>query len=144
LLPRGFDSLHISNAKFITCITDHMPIYLHLDLPTTPTPTLKSTSQLSPPRTKRLKDKDTKEAFTRALAQKVSHITPTIQKLHVQLRGKKISSQSFAETANSKNHINLAKNCSRNPDTNRPSGLPTHTHNRQLTRTTLPGQPPLF
>ena len=55
-------------------VTDHMPIHLHLDLPTTPTPTLKPTSQSSPPRTlyhsKRLKDKDTKEAFTKALAKK--------------------------------------------------------------------------
>ena len=87
------------------CVTDHMPIHLHLDLPTTPTPTLKPTSQSSPPRTlyhsKRLKDKDTKEAFTRALAKKVLRITPTIQKLYTQLQGKKISPQLFADTANS-------------------------------------------
>jgi len=53
-------------------VTDHMPIHLHLDLPTSPTPTLKPSSQSSPPRTmyhsKHLKDKDTKEAFTKALA----------------------------------------------------------------------------
>ena len=48
----------------------------------------------------RLKDKDTKEAFTRVLARKVSRITPTIQKLHAQLQGKQISPQSFADTAN--------------------------------------------
>ena len=86
-------------------VTDHMPIHLHLDLPTTPTPALKPTSQSSPPRTlyhsKRLKDKDTKEAFTRALAKKVLRITPTIQKLYTQLQGKKISPQLFADTANS-------------------------------------------
>jgi len=79
-----------------------MPIHLHLDLTT---PTLKHISQSSPPRTlyhsKRLKDKDTKEVFTRALARKVSRTTPTIQKLHAQLKGKKISPQSFADTANS-------------------------------------------
>ena len=40
------------------------------------------------------------------------------------------------------NHINPAKNSPRNPDTNGP--LPTHTYHRKLTRTTLPGQPPLF
>jgi len=88
-----------------SCVTDHIPIHLHLDLPTSPTPTLKPSSQSSPPRTryhsKRLKDKDTKEAFTKAFAKKVSRITPTIQKLHVQLQGKKISPQSFADTANS-------------------------------------------
>jgi len=52
-----------------------MPIHLHLDLPTSPTPTLKPSSQSSPSRTlyhsKRFKDKDTKEAFTKALAKKV-------------------------------------------------------------------------
>jgi len=77
-----------------------MPIHLHLDLPTTPTATVKPTSQSSPQRTlyhsKRLKDKDTKEAFTKALFKKVSRITPTIQKLHAQLQGEKISPQSFA------------------------------------------------
>ena len=82
-----------------------MPIHMHLDLPTTPTPTLKHITQSSPPRTlyhsKCLKDKDTKEAFTRVLARKVSRITPTIQKLHAQLQGKQISPQSFANTANS-------------------------------------------
>jgi len=87
------------------CVTDHMPIHLHLDLPTLPTPTLKPSSQSSPPRTlyhsKRLKDKDTKEAFTRALAKTVSRITPSIQKLHAQLLGKNISPQSFEDTANS-------------------------------------------
>jgi len=82
-----------------------MPIHLHLELPTTPTPTVKPTSQSSPPRTlhhsKCLKDKDTKEACTKALAKKVSRITPTIQKLHAQLQGEKISPQSFTDTANS-------------------------------------------
>jgi len=75
------------------CVTDHMPIHLHLDLPTSPTPTLKPSSQSSPPRTlyhsKRLKDKDTREAFAKASGKKVSRITPTIQKLHVQLQAKK-------------------------------------------------------
>jgi len=75
------------------CVIDHMPIHLHLDLPTSPTSTLKPSSQSSPPRTlyhsKHLKDKDTKKAFTRALAKKVSRITPFIQKLHAQLLGKK-------------------------------------------------------
>ena len=74
------------------CVTDHMPIHLHLDLPTSPTSTLTTYSQSSPPRTlyhsKRLKDKDTKEAFTRALAVKVSRITPSIKKLHAQLQKK--------------------------------------------------------
>ena len=50
------------------CVSDHIPIHLHLDLPTSPTCTLKTSSQSSPPRTlyhsKRLKDKETKEAFT--------------------------------------------------------------------------------
>jgi len=54
-----------------TCVTDHIPVHLHLDLPTSPTPTLKPSSQSSPPRnlyhSKRLKDKDTKEAFTNVL-----------------------------------------------------------------------------
>ena len=48
------------------------PIYLHLDLPTSLTSTLKPFSQSSPPRTlyhsKRRKDKETKEAFTKVLA----------------------------------------------------------------------------
>jgi len=52
-----------------TCITDHMPILLHLDLPTSPSPTPKPPSQSSPPRTlyhsKRLKDTETKEAFAK-------------------------------------------------------------------------------
>jgi len=88
-----------------TCVTDHMPIHLHLDLPTSPTSTLKPSSQSTPLRTlyhsKRLKDKETKEAFTKALAKKVSRITPTIQKLHDQFLGKQISPQSFVDTANS-------------------------------------------
>jgi len=82
-----------------------MPIQLHLDLPTSPTLTLKPSSQSSPPRTlyhsKRPKDQDTKEAFTKALAKKLLFITPTIQKLHVQLVGKKHFAQSLADTANS-------------------------------------------
>jgi len=32
-------------------VTDHMPIHLHLALPTSPTPPLKPSSQSSPPRT---------------------------------------------------------------------------------------------
>jgi len=74
-------------------VTDHMPIHLHLALPTSPTPPLKPSSHSSPPRTlyhsKRLKDKETKDSFTKALAKKVSRITPIIQKLHTQLLGKK-------------------------------------------------------
>jgi len=50
-----------------TWVTDHMPICLHLDLPTSLTSTPKTCSQSFSPRTlyhsKRLEDVETKEAF---------------------------------------------------------------------------------
>jgi len=84
-----------------------MPIHLHLDLPTSPTSTLKPYSQSSPPRTlyhsEHLKDSasETKQAFTKSLGKKVSRVTPSIQKLHTPLQVKKVSLPYFAETANS-------------------------------------------
>jgi len=124
-----------------------MPIHLHLDLPTLPTPTLKPSSQSSPPRTlyhfKRLKDKDTRETFTKASGKKVSRIAPTIQKLHVQLQGTKISPQSFADTANSEITSILSKTVLEiwhkytPPHTHLPKQ--THTYNPPGPTTTLLG-----
>jgi hypothetical protein len=53
-------------------VTDHMPIYLHLDLPTSSNPVPPLPPHTSPARTlyhsKRLKDPQTKDAYTSALA----------------------------------------------------------------------------
>ena len=49
---------------------------------------------------KRLKDPQTKDAYTSALAKKVAKITPTFGRLTAQLLSSKISPQSFADTAN--------------------------------------------
>jgi len=87
-------------------VTDHMPIHLHLDLPTSSNPVPPLPLQTSPARTlyhsKRLKDPQTEDTFTSALAKKVAKITPTFQvsRLTAQLHSSKVSPQSFADTAN--------------------------------------------
>ena len=88
----------------LSAVTDHMPIYLHLDLPTSSNPVPPLPSHSSPVRTlyhfKRLKDQQTKDAYTSALSKKVAKITPTFTRLAAQLYSSKISPQSFADTAN--------------------------------------------
>jgi len=49
---------------------------------------------------KRLKNPQTKDAFTSALAQKVAKISHTFSRLTTQLHNSKITPQSFADTAN--------------------------------------------
>jgi len=85
-------------------VTDHMPIHLHLDLPTSSNLVPPLPPHTSPARTlyhsKRLKDPQTKNAFTSTLAKKVAKITPTFSRLTAQLHSSKICPQSFADTAN--------------------------------------------
>jgi len=85
-------------------VTDHMPIHLHLDLPTSSNPVPPIPPHTSPARTlyhsKRLKDPETKDAFTSALAKKVAKISHTFSRLTTQLHSSKITPQSFADTAN--------------------------------------------
>ena len=70
-----------------TSVTDHMPIHLHLDLPISSNPVPPLPPHTSPARTlyhsKCLKDPQTKDAFTSALAKKVAtpHI-PLLYSLH--------------------------------------------------------------
>jgi len=82
-----------------------MPIHLHLDLPTSSNPVLPIPPHTSPARTlyhsKRLKDPQTKDAFTSALVKKVAKISHTLSdRLTTQLHSSKITPQSFAVTAN--------------------------------------------
>jgi len=80
-----------------------MPIHLHLDLPTSSNP-VHHFPHSSPARTlfhsKRLKDPQTKDAYTSAISQKVAKITPTFTRLAAQIHSSKISPQSFADAAN--------------------------------------------
>ena len=82
-------------------VTDHMPIHLHLDLPTSSNPVPPTPPHTSPARTlyhsKRLKDPQTKNAFTSALAKKVAKISHTFTRLSTQLHSSKITPQSFAD-----------------------------------------------
>ena len=81
-----------------------MPIHLHLDLPTSSNPVPPIPPHTSPTRTlyhsKRLKDPQTKDAFTSALAKKVATISHTLSRLTTQLHSSTITPQSFADTAN--------------------------------------------
>jgi len=81
-----------------------MPIHLQLDLPTSSNPVPPIPPHTSPARTlyhsKRLKDPQTKDAFTSALAKKVANISHTFSRLTTQLNSSKITPQSFADTAN--------------------------------------------
>jgi len=85
-------------------VTDHMPIHLHLDLPTSSNPIPPIPPHTSPARTlyhsKRLKDPQTKDAFTSALAKKVVNTSHTFGRLTSQLLSSQITPQSFADTAN--------------------------------------------
>jgi len=85
-------------------VTDQRHIQLHPDLPTSSNPVPPLPLHRSPARTlyhsKRLKDPQTKDAHTSALAKKVAKITPTFSRLTAQLHSSKISPQSFADTAN--------------------------------------------
>jgi len=85
-------------------ITDHMSIHLHLDLLTSSNPVPPLPPHTSPARTlyhsKRLKDPQTKDAYTSSLSKKVAKITPTFSRLTAQLYSSKISPRSFADTAN--------------------------------------------
>jgi len=66
-------------------VTDHMPIHLQLDLPTSSNPVPPLPPHSSPARTlyhsKRLKDPQTKDTYTFALSKKVAKITPTFTRL---------------------------------------------------------------
>ena len=81
-----------------------MPIHIRLNLPTSSNPVPPLPPHTSPAHTlyhsKRLKDLQTKDAYTSALANFFAKITPTFSRLTAQLHNSKISSQSFAETAN--------------------------------------------
>jgi len=81
-----------------------MPIHLHPDLPTSSNPVPPIPPHTSPARTlyhsKRLKDPQTKDALTSALAKKVAKISHTLSRLTTQLHSSKITPQSFADTAN--------------------------------------------
>jgi len=81
-----------------------MPIHLHLHLPTSFNPVPPIPPRTSPARTlyhsKRLKDPQTKDAFTSALAKKVAKISHTFTRLTTQLHSSKITPKSFADTAN--------------------------------------------
>jgi len=85
-------------------VTDHMHIHLHLDLPTSSNPVPPIPPHASPARalyhSKRLKDPQTKDAFTSALAKKIANISHTFTRLTTQLHSSKITPQSFADTAN--------------------------------------------
>ena len=85
-------------------VTDHMPIYLHLDLPTSSIPVPPLPPHNSPACTlyhsKRLKDPQTKDAFTSALAKKVANTSHTFTLLTSQLLSSQITPQSSADTAN--------------------------------------------
>jgi len=81
-----------------------MYIHLHQDLPTSSNPVPPLPPPTSPARTlyhsKRLKDSQTKDAYTSALAKKVAKIIPTFSRLTAQLHTSKMSPQSFTDTAN--------------------------------------------
>ena len=81
-----------------------MPIHLHLDLPTSSNPVPPIPPHISPARTlchsKRLKDPQTEDAFTSALATKVAKILHTFGRLTSRFHSSKITPQSFANTAN--------------------------------------------
>ena len=81
-----------------------MPIHLRLDLPTSSNLVPPIPPHTSPARTlyhsKRLKDPETKDAFTSALPKKVAKISHTFSRLITQLHSSKISPQFFADTAN--------------------------------------------
>jgi len=85
-------------------VTDHMPIHLHLDLTTSSNPVPPIPPHTSPARTlyhsKRLKDPQTKDAFTSALEKRVAKISHTFIRLTTQLHSSKITPQFFADTAN--------------------------------------------
>jgi len=85
-------------------VTDHMPIHLHLDLTTSSNLVPPLPPYTTPARTlyhsKRLKDLQTKDAYTSSLSKKVAKITSTFSRLTAQLYTSKTSPQSFADTAN--------------------------------------------
>jgi len=70
-------------------VTDHMPIHLHLDLPTSSNPVPPLPPHTCPARTlyhsKRLRDPQTKDAFTSALVKKVVNTSHTLTLLTSQL-----------------------------------------------------------
>jgi len=131
--------LSTRNAKnTIIKLVIHMPVRLHLDLPTSPSQVPPLPPHSSPARTlfhsKRLKDPQTKDAYTSALSKKVAKITPTFTRLATQIHSSKISPQSFADTANATiteilqnaAHIVLGK---LDPPTANKHHKPTHQHN---------------
>jgi len=74
-------------------VTDHKPIHLCLNLPTSPNPVPAPPSHTSAPsilyHSKRLKDPQTKNAYTATLAIKVAKIPPIICKVLAQLDSRK-------------------------------------------------------
>ena len=85
--------------------TDHFPIHLHLLLNTSPAPVPDAPSQKIPPRTlfhsKKLKDPNTKDTFTKSLSKKVAKSAPKIAELHSQFNNNKISPQTFVNMGHS-------------------------------------------
>jgi len=73
----------------LVSVTNHMPIHLHQDLPTSSNPVPPLPPHTSPARTlyhsKRLKDPQTKDAFTSALVKKVANTSHTLTLLTSQL-----------------------------------------------------------
>jgi len=85
-------------------VTEQMQIQIHLDLPTSSNPVPPIPPHTSPARTlhhsKRLKDPQTKDAFTSALAKKVANTSHTFSRLTTQFLSSQITPQSLADTAN--------------------------------------------
>jgi len=81
-----------------------MLIHLHLDLTTSSNPVPPLPPHTSPARTlfhsKRLKDPQTQDAFTSALAKKIVNTSRTFTLLTSQLLISQITPQSFADTEN--------------------------------------------
>jgi len=81
-----------------------MPIHLHLDLPTSSNLVSPLPPHTSPARTlyhsKRLKDPQTKDAFTFTRTKKVANTSHTFTLLTSQLLSSQMTPQSFADTAN--------------------------------------------
>jgi len=81
-----------------------MTIHLYLDLPTSSNQVPPLPPHTSPARTlyhsKRLKDPQSKDSFTSALAKKVANTSHTFTLLTSQLFSSQITPQSFADTPN--------------------------------------------
>jgi len=130
-------------------VTNHMHIYLELDMPTSFNQVPPIPPHTSPVRTlyhsKRLKYLQSKDAFTSALVKKVAKISHTFSRLATKLHSSKITPQSIADTANvalseilqHAAHVVLGKVDPHTPQKMNPTNsLPT------ITLTTIPPKTP--